>query len=404
MMAQHKGPRHTGGYRPNNQAALDAAEQSLSGVPARKIDRMTLTRIRPDKEQPRDYFPPAAIHSRAQSMEADRQLDPVKVRPLTAEEIAVRTLDEIRAGVDHQLIDGEVRYWGAIENGWKQIDVEVVRDLPKDPALMRERVLDIQNAQNIEHEFMSLSAICRSITRYKDEFKRTYKFLADNQFRKLANGDESWVGDRYRLWAKIKPTAHFDDTDYEADAAEMRELAQKYADVLTHLEIIARVKETSLRRSLIAATKEGSSAIGLRRMIQEYQLLHAPAPEPVRLPVLKIPPGGIVLNQPAPPATEADLDAAVDEPEPTQEELSRQAADLDWHAREKEPDFDASTFSGNLHTAHGVLEMARHQLPVALEHRYTNQRAKDAFLTTIAGIRTLLDEFEAKIKNEDPKP
>lgn len=401
MTQNRPGPRHSGGYRPNNQAALDAAEQVLSGAKQRKIERMRLARFRVDTEQPRDYIPAQAIEDRAKSLEHETQLDPIKARPLTEAEMKARTADEVRNGVDHQLIDGEVRFWGLLKNAQEWAYFEIFRDLPKDENAMREKVLDIQNAQNIEHFDMSLSAYCRAIYRYKTEFGRTFKFLADNQYRKYAKGSQDWVAERYRLWNKIRPEQTFESQAEAEVAADCVKLAQRYSDVLTHLQIIVSQSDLSLRRRMITATVGGASAVDLRKMIPVAIPAPAPPLTPPRPPRVYAP-----SNASDPPVTAEDLEALSDaDEEPSQDELNEQAAQLDWGFND-EPEYDAATFSGHLHTVNRLLDMAVHQAPAALKHRHVNETALDAFETslriTCEKALLLLDAVKAGRAKENP--
>jgi len=378
MAQTNYGPRHSGGHRPGNVAALDAADQAINGASPRVTQSMLMSRIRPDAEQPRDYFPPDAIESRKESILKDGQLDPFKVRPLWPDEMAARTPDEVRNGVDHQLIDGEIRYWAIKDLGWERADVEVKN------VTNREKVLDIQNAQNIEHEFMSLSAICRSIARYIDEFGRSQKFLADNQFKKFAKGNAAWVGDRYRVWKKIK------------DDPELVELFQLFNDVLTHVEIIQGVASKAVRKEMIQAVKSGAS-VGAIKM-----LLPRPAaqPEPEPTPPPEEP------RRSFEPSTPPSIDDLL---ESTERELEADRRDkeelekLQWDFPE-EPTYDAQSMTHSLDTIERLIGITENQVPYILEHRHTNPLVKEAFVTRIGRIEARLAEIKARFTTESASP
>lgn len=366
----YNGPRHSGGHRPNNSAAQDAAEQALSVVEARQIVSMLLSRVRPDRLQPRDYFPPAAVESRAKSMEQLSQLDPMKIRLLAPDEMATRTADEIRNGVDHQLIDGEMRYWALKQRGEKRAYFEVER-----ARLDPETILDRQLAQNIEREDLTLSGICKSIARYKKEFGRSHKYLAENQFRRFANGDERWVGDRYRVWERAK-----------ADA-ELVELMQLHGDVLTHVEEIVKADSPALRKRMIAATRNGKSVVELKAILAAAKPAPLVAPAPFsrasRAIEIRAPGASPVL-----PPRESQ----------SREELNVEAAALDWSALDAEPERDAASFSYALDAIDRFLRDAQKEAPfVATSATYT-PLAKEALLTRLQRQREALDAISATLQ------
>ncbi len=91
------------------------------------VQSIPLAKIRPNPKNPRKVKSEEAKDKKAKSLEANGQETPVKLRLLTPGE---RQADPAHS---HELIDGELRYWGALKLGWTALDA-IVFDIPAEDA------------------------------------------------------------------------------------------------------------------------------------------------------------------------------------------------------------------------------------------------------------------------------
>lgn len=91
------------------------------------VQSILLAKIRPNPKNPRKVKSDEAVDKKARSLQANGQESAVKLRPLTPE--------ERQADPDHdfELIDGELRYRGALKLGWPALDA-IIFDIPPEEA------------------------------------------------------------------------------------------------------------------------------------------------------------------------------------------------------------------------------------------------------------------------------
>ncbi len=99
-------------------------------MPVAELVRIPLKQIRPNPRNPRRIIREDMVEARAASMSATGQATPIKVRPLTPEELAQEPDKEIR----YEIVGGEIRYRGALKAGLTEIDA-LVRPISAQEAL-----------------------------------------------------------------------------------------------------------------------------------------------------------------------------------------------------------------------------------------------------------------------------
>jgi ParB family transcriptional regulator, chromosome partitioning protein len=84
------------------------------------VQPILLARIRPNPKNPRKVKTDEAVDKKSRSLQANGQESAIKLRPLTPEE---RLADPDH---DYELIDGELRYRGALKLGWTALDAIIL--------------------------------------------------------------------------------------------------------------------------------------------------------------------------------------------------------------------------------------------------------------------------------------
>lgn len=304
------------------------------------VHRAHPSEFMPDPAQPRVHFDRDVIESRGRSIQNDGQQQPLKVRPAPP---------DAPRGVRWMLIDGEVRWRGAVASGIESLEF-IVED-----GLSPEQIFDKQLAANIEHEGFTLGEICRAIARYKDEFGRTHQYLADNQFYRFAKGSERWVGDRYRAWNA-------------ADAATRR-LMDEYDGILTHVEIINTARTGTLREKLIALVRGGATVDDLRAEIALHQIERPRSPE----------------NRPAPnrPPVAVSSGVATGYGDAKPLVVAPSVDEGDFFEWPDEPDFDAQAMSTVLKSAEGSIQSFKRHLATFERRADNTPLVRQAFITRL---------------------
>ncbi len=86
--------------------------------------KISISKIRFNPENPRHFINPDGIDSLAASMEADGQLESVKVRELTPQDTPSQGCTAIEPA-EYELFEGERRLRAAMKLGWTEIEAEV---------------------------------------------------------------------------------------------------------------------------------------------------------------------------------------------------------------------------------------------------------------------------------------
>ena len=137
------------------EALIGATQQTP--VPASELQRIPITRIRPNPFQPRREFDPAALAELESSIRANGLLQPVTVR---------------RKGDSYELIAGERRLRAVRNLDWKDVPA-VVRDFD-DQALL---VLAL--VENLQRSDLNAVEEARGYQRLLGEFSLTHQEVAD---------------------------------------------------------------------------------------------------------------------------------------------------------------------------------------------------------------------------------
>lgn len=138
-------------------ALLGAVERPTAEAPASDLQRIAISRIRPNPFQPRREFDPAELSELEASLRASGLLQPISVR---------------RRGDAYELIAGERRLRAATNLGWTEISA-IVRDFDDRTMLVLALVENLQRA--------NLNAIeeARGYRRLLDEFQLTQQQVAE---------------------------------------------------------------------------------------------------------------------------------------------------------------------------------------------------------------------------------
>jgi ParB family chromosome partitioning protein len=137
--------------------ALIPGSVTQQSSPGSDLERISISRIRPNPFQPRRDFPPAELAELEASLQANGLLQPVTVR---------------RRGDAYELIAGERRLRAATNIGWTDI-LAVVRDIDDRTMLVLALVENLQRA--------NLNAVeeARGYRRLIEEFQLTQQQVAD---------------------------------------------------------------------------------------------------------------------------------------------------------------------------------------------------------------------------------
>jgi len=137
--------------------ALIPGSATQPSSPASDLERIPISRIRPNPFQPRRDFPPAELAELEASLKASGLLQPVTVR---------------RRGDAYELIAGERRLRAATNIGWTEI-LAIVRDIDDRTMLVLALVENLQRA--------NLNAVeeARGYRRLIEEFQLTQQQVAD---------------------------------------------------------------------------------------------------------------------------------------------------------------------------------------------------------------------------------
>jgi len=138
-----------------------AAPTPAAAVPSsanqNELQRISLSRIRPNPFQPRREFPDAELAELRASLQASGLLQPVVVRP---------------AGDSFELISGERRFRAATQLGWQDI-----------PALVRDAdeqtMLTLALIENLQRADLNVVDEARGYHRLHEEFTLTHQQIAE---------------------------------------------------------------------------------------------------------------------------------------------------------------------------------------------------------------------------------
>jgi ParB family chromosome partitioning protein len=137
--------------------ALIPGSGAAAAAPASDLQRIVLSRVRPNPFQPRREFDPAELAELEASLKASGLLQPITVR---------------RRGDAYELIAGERRLRAATNLGWTEISA-IVREFDDQTMLVLALVENLQRA--------NLNAVdeARGYRRLIDEFQLTQQQVAD---------------------------------------------------------------------------------------------------------------------------------------------------------------------------------------------------------------------------------
>lgn len=143
------------------EALLGSASAPAVAVPSsanqNDLQRISLSRIRPNPFQPRHEFPEAELAELRASLQASGLLQPVVVRP---------------AGDSFELISGERRFRAATQLGWRDI-----------PALVRDAdeqtMLTLALIENLQRADLNVVDEARGYHRLHEEFALTHQQIAE---------------------------------------------------------------------------------------------------------------------------------------------------------------------------------------------------------------------------------
>lgn len=122
---------------------------------------LAVTALRPGKYQPRTRMDPGSLEELAASIKAQGLIQPISVRPVTAEGL-----------VSYEIIAGERRWRAAQIAGLPEVPV-LIRDIPDDAALAMSLI------ENIQREDLNPLEEAAGIQRLIDEFAMTHQEAAD---------------------------------------------------------------------------------------------------------------------------------------------------------------------------------------------------------------------------------
>lgn len=134
-----------------------AAETTATETPASDLQRIPISRIRPNPYQPRREFKAEELAELQASLQASGLLQPISVR---------------RRGDAYELIAGERRLRAATNLGWNEISV-IVRDFDDRTMLVLALVENLQRAN------LNTIEEARGYRRLLDEFKLTQQQVAE---------------------------------------------------------------------------------------------------------------------------------------------------------------------------------------------------------------------------------
>ena len=139
------------------EALIPSATSSQGGSPGSDLQRIPVSRVRPNPFQPRREIDPAELGELEQSLKASGLLQPITVR---------------RRGDAYELIAGERRYRAANNLGWTEISA-IVRDYDDRTMLVLALVENLQRA--------NLNAVeeARGYRRLIDDFQLTQQDVAE---------------------------------------------------------------------------------------------------------------------------------------------------------------------------------------------------------------------------------
>lgn len=356
--------------RPGNDAALSAAQLALSdeAKPARRVEQIAVRLILPDESQPRTLFDERDLRDFAAAIIANGQLQPINV--------------EAVSGGKYLIITGERRWRAALVGKIEFLDAVVWP-----VALSPEKRLEIQLSENIDRADLTLADLCRSIERFR-AFGRTYKYLADGPFRKLAKGDEDWVGERARAWKGAAP--------------ETRSLMERHGDVFTHVQQIVRLPEKR-QKDFVEMVRDGATVGQVRDAVRD--VLAPKAPAPTLSKSTRGGGGGAGIegeNESGANASNAGTPAPQPEPEPepapkaTQEEVEG----LDWDFGDA-PAFDAAALTRTLDGARSCLDTATRHAPTVADSSTFTPLARDALLTQLERLKAQCEEVASLLSRSN---
>ena len=201
-----------------------------AGAPASDLQRIPLSRIRPNPFQPRREFDKAELAELEASLKASGLLQPITVR---------------RQGDAYELIAGERRYRAATNLGWTEISA-IVRDFDDRTMLVLALVENLQRA--------NLNAIeeARGYRRLQDEFKLTQQQVAEmvgkdrttvtnllrvltlpEEVQQLVEGGQLTTGHARALLALGAGANHLEVAKAAVEAGmSVRELEQRVRDLM----------------------------------------------------------------------------------------------------------------------------------------------------------------------------
>ena len=226
-------------------------------IPASDLQRIPLSRIRPNPFQPRREFDPAELGELQASLQASGLLQPISVR---------------RRGDAFELIAGERRLRAATNLGWTEISA-IVREFDDQTMLVLALVENLQRA--------NLNAIeeARGYRRLIDEFGLTQQQVAESVAK-----DRTTVTNLLRVLALPAPIQAM---------VEIGQLSVGHARAL-----LALPAEKSHEEVAAIAVERGMSVRELEQLVRELNQRTADTPASS--------PGSGQSRSPSPPARSAD--------------------------------------------------------------------------------------------------
>jgi ParB family transcriptional regulator, chromosome partitioning protein len=218
--------------------ALIPGAGAVAGSPAGDIQRIRLSRIRPNPFQPRREFDPSELAELEASLKASGLLQPITVRP---------------RGDAYELIAGERRLRAASNVGWDEISA-IVRDFDDRTMLVLALV------ENLQRTNLNPLEEARGYRRLIDDFQLTQQQVAE-----AVGKDRTTVTNLLRvltLPAQVQ------------EMVERGELSSGHARALLAL---------GTQHSLVGLAKEAAStAMSVRALEQRVRELNSPGAEPAQ--------------------------------------------------------------------------------------------------------------------------
>lgn len=231
------------------EALIPAAGPLQPGTPTSDLQRVPISRIRPNPFQPRREIDPSELGELEQSLKASGLLQPITVR---------------RRGDAFELIAGERRFRAASNLGWTEISA-IVRDYDDRTMLVLALVENLQRA--------NLNAVeeARGYRRLIDDFQLTQQDVAD-----AVGKDRTTVTNLLRILTLPEPVQRMVESGKLSSgharallALPLEYSAEEFADRAVETGMSVRALEQLVRTAAAAPAGAGAGAAEQSRQTKQ---------------------------------------------------------------------------------------------------------------------------------------